>query len=254
MSRTFNRTIGYQRRNHGQTNPLGIGGTPFTTIAIKRAVALAKEHGASLKAVTVVSPEQLCKLGPVPAGAGHYAKRMCENRVEVTQTQIEASIASLEARCRESDVPFEIEREVGDTFSLIIDHARYHDLTLFGLRSMFEYQIGQEPEKDLIKLLSKGVRPIIAVSDTFRPIHKVMIAYSGSMESANAMKHFVQLNLWSRANWISFTSAKKKARSGSWWTMPPLFAATTDISSGPICCRANPRSNCCPLPGRSIPT
>ena len=178
---------------------LGIGGTPFTTIAIKRAVALAKEHGASLKAVTVVSPEQLCKLGPVPAGAGHYAKRMCENRVEVTQTQIEASIASLEARCRESDVPFEIEREVGDTFSLIIDHARYHDLTLFGLRSMFEYQVGQEPEKDLIKLLSKGVRPIIAVSDNFRPIHKVMIAYSGSMESANAMKHFVRLNLWSRA-------------------------------------------------------
>ena len=55
---------------------LGIGGTPFTTIAIERAVALAKEHGASLKAVTVVNPDQLCKLGPVPAGAGIYAKRM----------------------------------------------------------------------------------------------------------------------------------------------------------------------------------
>jgi nucleotide-binding universal stress UspA family protein len=178
---------------------LGIGGTPFTTVAIERAVVLAKEHGASLKAVTVVNPDQLCKLGPVPAGAGIYAKRMCENRVEVTQAQIEQSIELLQAHCRQSEVPLDVEREIGETFSLIIDHARYHDLIIFGLRSVFEYQLVQEPEKDLLKLLSKGARPIIAVSNTFRPINNVMIAYNGSMESANAMKYFVQLNLWSKA-------------------------------------------------------
>jgi hypothetical protein len=37
---------------------------------------------------------------------------------------------------------------------------------------------------------------VIAVSGKFRPIQKVLIAYSGSMASAKTMKRFVQLRLW----------------------------------------------------------
>jgi nucleotide-binding universal stress UspA family protein len=175
---------------------LGIGGTPFTPVAIKRAVELAERHAARLKAVTVVNPNQICKLGPVPPGAGFFAKKMCENRLEITRAQVEESIASLEARCAESKVRLSVEREAGKPFELIIAHARYHDLTIFGLRSMFEYRLAKEPEKDLFRLLSNGVRPIIAVSDRFRTINKVLIAYNGSVESANAMQHFVRLSLW----------------------------------------------------------
>jgi nucleotide-binding universal stress UspA family protein len=125
---------------------------------------------------------------------------MCDNRVEVTRSQIEGSIALLHERCAQSSVDLSIEVETGDPFDLMIAHARYHDLTIFGLRSMFEYRLANAPEKDLLKLLSKGVRPIIAVSDKFRKINKVLIAYSGSMESANAMRHFVRLNLWPDAH------------------------------------------------------
>lgn len=175
---------------------IGLGGTPFTTVGIQRAVELARQHDARLKAVTVINPDQLCKLGPVPAGAGHYAKKMCENRIEVTQTQIEESIAVLTERCLQSGVDFSVEQETGDPFELIINHARYHDLTIFGLRSIFDYRLVNEPEKDLLRLLSKGVRPILAVSDRFRKIERVMIAYNGSVESANAMQQFVQMSLW----------------------------------------------------------
>jgi nucleotide-binding universal stress UspA family protein len=175
---------------------IGLGGTPFASVAIERAIELAQKHGARLKAVTVVDPGQICKLGPVPPGAGIYARKMCENRVEVTRTQIEASIVLLQERCAQSAVDLSIQVETGDPFDLMIAHARYHDLSIFGLRSLFEYRLANAPEKDLLKLLSKGARPIIAVSDKFRKINKVMIAYSGSMESANAMQHFVQLMLW----------------------------------------------------------
>ena len=175
---------------------LGIGGTPFTQVAIQRAVELTSAHDAKLTAVSVMQPERICNVGPVPAGAGIYAKRLCESRLKVTNEQLEASIAAFEARCREVNVGYTILRETGRTFDLLIDHARYHDLTIFGLRSLFEYQLADEPEKDLIRLLSKGVRPILAVSDRFRPIRKVLVAYSGSMESAKAMRRFVQFNLW----------------------------------------------------------
>jgi nucleotide-binding universal stress UspA family protein len=175
---------------------LGLGGTRFTSVAIERAVELAQRHRARIKAVTVVNPQQVCNVGPVPAGGGYYAKKMCENRLEVTHDEIEKSIAVLQDRCDRGDVDLSVEREAGDSFALVLNHARYHDLTIFGLRSLFEYRLVNDPEKDLLKLLSKGVRPIVAVSDQFRRIDKVMVAYNGSMDSANAMQHFVQLSLW----------------------------------------------------------
>jgi len=97
----------------------------------------------------------------------------------------------------------------------MISLARYHDLMIFGLRSIFEYDISFEDPKDtLARLISAGVRPLIAVSDKFRPIQKVLIAYSGSMESAKTMKRFVQLRLWPdvRLKIVTFQSSEEKAR------------------------------------------
>lgn len=175
---------------------LGIGGTSFTTVAIKRAVELASLHGARLTAVTVVDPNRICKLGPVPAGAGFYAKRLCDNRLKVTKSQMIDAVAMLEDTCKNSGVTYEVAWETGDPFELMISHARYHDLMVFGLRSIFEYQLMEEPEKDLIRLLSQGVRPILGVHKQICDVRKVMVAYSGSMESAKAMRQFVQFNLW----------------------------------------------------------
>ena len=178
---------------------LGIGGTAFTEVAIKRAVELAKGHEAKISAVTIVDRDRICNMGPVPAGAGFYARRLCENRLAVTKGQVEDALAALEKACKQAGVSCTVEWEIGDPFELMIRYARYHDLTVFGLRSIFDYQLVPQPEADLIRLLSHGVRPILAVSDHYRPIHRVIVAYSGSMESAKAMRHFVQSGLWPKA-------------------------------------------------------
>ena len=48
---------------------LGLGGTPFTDVAIQRAVELSKLHGALITGVTVVDTKSLKQVGPVPRGA-----------------------------------------------------------------------------------------------------------------------------------------------------------------------------------------
>ena len=83
-----------------------------------------------------------------------------------------------------------------DPFTAMIAEARYNDLTIFGLRSIFDYGFVSDPDKAIIKLVTQGVRPILAVADTYRPVRKVLIAYSGSMESAKAMRHFLHLKPW----------------------------------------------------------
>jgi nucleotide-binding universal stress UspA family protein len=179
---------------------LGIGGTPFTGVAIQRAVELCRLHGAQLTAVTVVDEQRLRQVGPVPAGAGAAAARLREHRLAVTRELIEQAVESLEAASKESKVPLAVYRQQGKPFQLMAEYARYHDVSVFGLRSMFEYDVlgssDAKPADVLSQMLASGVRPIIAVSERFRSIRRVLIAYGGSVRAAEAMKQFVRLRPW----------------------------------------------------------
>ncbi|MFZ5831021.1 MAG: universal stress protein [Planctomycetota bacterium] len=179
---------------------LGIGGTPFTRVAIRRAVELCQLHAAQLTAVTVVDEHRLSYVGPVPAGAGSAAVELRQRRLAVTRERVEEATEQLKAACAESSVPLSLLREKGKPFQLMVDYARYHDVSVFGLRSMFEYDIlgssDVRPADVLSAMVIGGVRPLIAVSDNYREIRRVLIAYGGSVQAAEAMKQFVRMRPW----------------------------------------------------------
>ena len=179
---------------------LGIGGTPFTSVAIRRAVELCRLHDAQLTAVTVVDEQRLGYVGPVPAGAGAAAIGLREHRLAVTRELIEEAVESLKASCAEAKVSVAIHRENGKPLQLMTDYARCHDLSVFGLRSMFEYDVlgssDVDPADVLSSMVAGGVRPIVAVSERFRTIRRVLIAYGGSVRAAESMKQFVRLQPW----------------------------------------------------------
>ena len=179
---------------------VGLAGTTFTPVAIRRAVALAKVHGAEVTGVTVLGPHRLrSREQPAPAEIGRAAQP--SNRpIAGSPDSIEESIQHLEQSCNEAGVKCRLLREFGDAFTTLIDAARYHDVIVFGLGSVLKYAFpGDDPQDQLIRLIGAGVRPLIAVSEEFRPISRVLIAYNGSMESAKAMKRFVQMRLWPEA-------------------------------------------------------
>ncbi len=175
---------------------VGLGGTPFTTVAVNRAVELARTHGAMLTGVTVIDMERLQNVGPVPLGGSTYAKKMVQQRIAGTGERVEQAVSWFKKTCSDECVAFSVEMETGNPFDLMIAHARYHDLIIFGLKSLFDYGIAPEPKDALIRLVSQGVRPILAVSSQLRTVRKALIAYSGSMESAKSMRRFIQMRLW----------------------------------------------------------
>ena len=176
---------------------VGLGGTPFTQVSTQCATELARIHEAQTTGVTVVDLSKLGKVGPVPAGAGIYAQRMRERQSKVTQEGIEAAVAAFKEHCSTNQVVCRrIEYEQKDPFTAMIAEARYNDLTIFGLRSIFDYGFTSDPDKAIIKLVTQGVRPILAVAENYRPVKKALVAYSGSMESAKALRHFLHLKPW----------------------------------------------------------
>ena len=176
---------------------VGLGGTPFTTAATQWATELGDLHQAQLTGVTVVDTDNLAKIGPVPAGGGAYAQRMRDQKQQVTREGIEQAIAAFKKHCSSQQVVCRrIQYEQRDPFAALISEARYNDLTIFGLRSIFDYGFTSDPDKAIVKLVTQGVRPILAVADAYRPIKKALIGYSGSMESAKAIRHFLHLKPW----------------------------------------------------------
>jgi len=174
---------------------VGLGGTPFTPTAIRYAVELAKVQQAELLGMTVTDRR---RLGALAKSSGSAQDAVLETqRLEKISTQQEQSIDEFESACKAVGLEYSVTRESGDPFEKMISQARYYDLMVFGLRSLFDYDVvGTDASDVLTRLVSRGVRPILAVSQEYRPIHRVLLAYSGSMESAKAIRRFMQMQLW----------------------------------------------------------
>lgn len=175
---------------------VALSGTPFTPSAVAQAVEIAQRFDASVTGVTLVDIKRLQDVGPIPLGGGAAAASLAGHRAEVTAERIEEEIADFERTCQGADITYAVDRETGDAFDRLLELWRYHDVTILGLRGLFEYGVVHNPDDHIIRLIKHGVRPIIAVAREHQPIRRVLIAYNGSMESAMAMKRFGQLVLW----------------------------------------------------------
>ena len=175
---------------------VGIAGTPSLPAKIECAIDIAKRHNAELSLVSVVDVDRLSRVGPVPLGAGMYAQDMRKNRIAKSHALDEDAIEKFEAACKQAGVPVKTIRREDHPLDVLAAVWRYHDLCLLGARGWFDYGVMPEPENGLLDLIAKGVRPILTVSETPRQIRRAMIAYNGSLQSAKAMKRFLQMALW----------------------------------------------------------
>ncbi len=193
---------------------LGLGGTEYTVSAINQAVALALAHDAEVTGVSITDEGRLTFSGPVPIGDDQYAHELADDRMEKAKERCARAMQDFADACQAAGVRHQVLREVGEPFTLMIDEARYHDLMIFGLRSLFAFDLVPDPHNALVRLVQAGARPLIAVSKGYYPVNKVLIAYSGSMESAKAMKRFVQMRLWPEASLriVTFEHQAEKAK------------------------------------------
>ena len=177
---------------------VGLAGTSYTESSIRTALDIAQRHGAEITGVTAIDAASLRDVGPVPIGAGQEAKELREHRKDVTEENVEACIEMFSSSCKEAGVTHQVLREEREKpFDYLISQSRYHDLTVVGLQGIFEYGVPsgnyEDPALLLVNLLTEGLRPIIAVTREHRPVKRVLVAYSGSVESASTLKRFCQL-------------------------------------------------------------
>lgn len=190
---------------------LGLGGTDYTPVATRRAIELAQHHQAEITGITIRDESRLRDVGPVPAGGAHAARALREHRLEVSRQSVKDALEFFQESCERQQIPYRVHQESGESFALMTNLARYHDLMIFGLRSIFDSGLGLDPQDTLARLVRAGVRPLIAVSREYRPIRRALLTYSGSPESAKTIKRFVQSQLWPEVELRILTCARSTA-------------------------------------------
>jgi nucleotide-binding universal stress UspA family protein len=193
---------------------VALSGTPYTPVAVEHALTLARLHDAEVTGVTVTDLRRLANVGPVPVGAGAAAHALAEHRISITEERVEQGISDFQGACESHGITCEVVRETCDPFAELMDLWRFHDLTIIGLRGLFEYGVVHNPDDWVVDIVRRGVRPILAVSREHQAIRRALIAFSGSMESAKAMKRFVQMRPWPDPT-VKVVTFNRKSEQGS---------------------------------------
>ena len=180
---------------------VGLGTSRTATSVTDHAIDIARSRAAELVGLAVTDPLRLDWTGPRPMGVGVdiAAADLRRQRHEKAAADIAAAGDLFATRCRAAGVAYRVSAETGDPFEIAADLVRYHDMCVFGLRGLFEHDVVPEPRDAIERLVSDGVRPILAVGEEYRPIRRVLVAYSGSLESAKTFKHFVHSGLFAEA-------------------------------------------------------
>ena len=180
---------------------VGLGTSRHAESVVSHAIENAQSQQAELLGVAVVDPSRLEWTGPRPIGVGveTLTAELRQDRMEKVAAEIKKANKLFAEKCMAAGVPHQTSEQTGDPFEIVADLVRYQDLCVFGLHGLFEHDVVPEPTDSLERLVAAGVRPMLAVSETFRPVHRILVAYSGSLESAKTFKHFVQSGIYPEA-------------------------------------------------------
>lgn len=175
---------------------LALGREFYADTVIRRGVELAERHGAELTGLTVLDLDDWKGGWGGVASAGEIWRRI-EGRSAKAAQQRPGRIGTPFTRaCESAGIRYRLIHPQSDPLHHLIAEARHHDLLIFGLRGFFDQTIVPDPEATIAWLIRNDISPILAVAPKYRTVHRVMIAYSGTAQSADAMKRFVQMRPW----------------------------------------------------------
>ena len=175
---------------------VGVSGGPSVDCKIRHAIEIARRHAARIDLLSVVDVDRLSNVGPVPIGGDAFAANWRDQRVRESHEHAETAIAKFVEAAAAEGIDTTHLRQEGDPFDALSRRWLYNDLCLLGLRDWFDHGIVPNPENALLRLIMRGVRPILAVPEEYRPVNKVMIAFDGSPEASKSMKMFGLLQPW----------------------------------------------------------
>jgi len=175
--------------------------SPYTETAVRVAINMAKIYNAQITGLVVLDIPGIEKsIGPIPAGALHFAEKIeLAKKTEASQ-RIETQMKKFRDICEKEGVAFSESHEQGYPSDQIVEVSKYYDLVIIGLRTFYHFETTDKAGDSLENLLKESVTPVMGVPQDFNfnvmsgDKLKVLIAHDGGLQSARALQRFGQLS------------------------------------------------------------
>ena len=165
-----------------------------TPVATRYAADIARRYDGSVTGLAVVdmgSIEASGRGGGI--GSMYLMEKVQENLTAEARDTARRLTDEFEEAMRETGVSFDVHVEEGAPFQRIIEDMKYHDLLVVGRDPHFFYSHPEKKTKTLVRVVRDMIAPTFVVSEEYREIRRVLIAYDGSQASARALRRFVHL-------------------------------------------------------------
>lgn len=195
---------------------LGLTGGPINRAMNELTVGLAKANGASVTGLAIEDADQLNQMDNASIGFYSHQVKDMERRQLKAEERAQDRLSELEQACSEAGVNCKGLFETGELLSLGVKAWRFHDLLLMSANPWLLGADHPESVTLILKLVAAGIRPVITVPlGAPVKIKRVIVALSSSLESAKAMKHLVQMELFPGAELHLVTVGAPKSGEGA---------------------------------------
>ncbi|MBC03112.1 MAG: hypothetical protein CMJ34_07395 [Phycisphaerae bacterium] len=172
---------------------VALGGSRYMDSAMAEAVQIARRNRAEIIGLAVMDETLVDPAQAAPIGGGASAADLRDDRRRRIEEAIDDAIGRFERVLADSGLPGRAERTDGDAQEVLVEAMKLADLSIIGIRHAFDYGTVDHADDFIARVATASNRPIIAMPEGARPVSKVLVAYDGSMASANALRSFTTL-------------------------------------------------------------
>lgn len=166
---------------------------PDTHVATEYGIALAKKYSATVTGLAVVDTSSIYPTGIIgEPDFTHHARNLWEELTDESRKIAKNLLTGFEKRVQKANVPFTSIKNEGASYERIIEGMKYHDLLIIGRDSHFFYNEPKRDTKTLAQVVKNGLCPTLVVTEQFKKLKRVLVAFDGSGPSARSMKSFAQ--------------------------------------------------------------
>jgi len=156
---------------------VALDGSHYSDCATRHALALARQHGASVKGMGVVDIGGIERASTyVPLGGTYYKKHLDDVREEKARQRVLELLDEFEGKAKQADVEVERYMEVGTPFDHVYHTSIFSDIVVLGLRTYLAFGSGDDGGGTLKKIVRETVRPVLAVPQSYREVESILVA------------------------------------------------------------------------------
>ena len=163
-------------------------------VAMREACEIALRHNCILHGLAINDETLADPLQATPMGGGAAAKELRETREASIESGMHEAIQRFEEICKAQGVQGHPIEAHGSATEVIPEAMKLMDLGIFGIRKVFDYGAVNHADDFLAQVVKETRRPILAIPAPAQPIERVLVAYDGSLPSADALRSFAVLH------------------------------------------------------------